>query len=258
METAQRIFDDLLSLEINVVLKPGMTARKMPDPPYALLDIIGEYDGYVCRHSATLNAAWAERLGDAPVPVRPPQKEKDAPALSRRQTDPDGALRTGLRVQSVGNDLSFETFDELRERAVEAEAVYKALTTAGFADDGTGIILKRIYRNCDQIKGIVGRPEMRKAMEADGIPTTLPLRPDEIIVIRKAWDVGTETVMMQTVAQLDGDVITRIQRGRESAANQAIHELHQEAVASALAHWQFLVRTVSEFLTQNVRSFFLR
>lgn len=257
METAQRIFDDLLSLEVNVVLKPGMTARKMPEPFYALLDIIGEYDMYLCRHAGALNQAWAQRLQMAAVPVRPPQKEEATPAKSYRMTESDGTLRQPLRAETVGDEVSYDTFDELRERAVEAEAVNKAVIAGGGPDDGTGVILKRIYRNCDQLKGIVGREELKAALTQPGVPT-LPLRSDEVITIRKIWDVGTETVLMQTVAQLDGDVITRVQRGRESAANQAIHELHRQAVGNALAHWQFLVRTVSEFLTESVRSFFLR
>lgn len=258
MPTAQRILDDLLSLEVNVVLKPGMTARKMPEPAYALLDIIGEYDMYLCRHAGSLNSAWTQRLGAAAVPVRPAQKEDESPAKSFRMTEADGTLRKPLSAETVGNELSYETFDQLRERAVEAEAVYRALVSSGAPDDGTGMIFKRIYRNCDQLKGIVGREEVRAALAAAPGIATMPLRSDEIITIRKIWDVGTETVMMQTVAQLDGDVITRIQRGRESAANKAIHDLHREAVGTALEHWQFLVRTVSEFLTESVRSFFLR
>ena len=44
---ARNIFDDLLTLEVNVVLKPGMTARKLPEPVQALLDVMGDYDNWL-------------------------------------------------------------------------------------------------------------------------------------------------------------------------------------------------------------------
>src|SRR5947208_17033875 len=75
MSTAQRIFDDLLSLEINVVLKSGMTARKMPEPPYALLDIVADYDMFLCNQGHALNKVWGDH-GSPPVQVRPPEKEQ--------------------------------------------------------------------------------------------------------------------------------------------------------------------------------------
>src|SRR5207247_1997171 len=124
---------------------------------------------------------WGDH-GSPPVEVRPAEKEKPKPP---RQTDQDGKLRVPLRTASVGNALSFETFDELRERAVEAESVYKEAAGSWTADDGTGVILKRIYRNCDQIKGILARPEIAHALGQPGgdgsaVPT-LPLLSDEII-----------------------------------------------------------------------------
>ena len=58
MNAAQRIFDDLLNLEVSVILKPGMTARKMPAPAHALLDIIGDYDSFLCGAANAVNPHW--------------------------------------------------------------------------------------------------------------------------------------------------------------------------------------------------------
>ena len=32
-DAARRLFDDLLNIEVSIILKPGMTARKMPERP---------------------------------------------------------------------------------------------------------------------------------------------------------------------------------------------------------------------------------
>ena len=55
---ARNIFDDLLTLEVNVVLKPGMTARKLPEPVQALLDVMGDYDNWLAVFAGRINPAW--------------------------------------------------------------------------------------------------------------------------------------------------------------------------------------------------------
>ncbi len=258
VEAARRLFDDLLNIEVSIIVKPGMTARKMPQPVHALLDIIGDYDSYLCIVGNELNRAWPLST-DNPVQVRPSVEPSDTKKPHPR-TGWDGKLTTPLETASVDDVVSTAIFDRLRERAVEAEAVYRH--TLGRPDarpSERGVTLKRIFRNCDQLKGILERPAVA-AVVGDGIgrdaspAPDLHLTSDEIITLRKVWEVGTETVVMQSVAQLDGDIITRIQQGRESTSDQAIHQLHRQSLESALEHWKFLGETAALFL----RSFFLR
>ena len=262
MDSAQRIVDDLLSLEIDIILKPGMTARKIPEPPNALLDIIGWYD--TCLHQAAkrLNEVWETQEGP-PIEVRP-SIEGDAIQSPNRRTDPStGILAEPLRTASVDQVVSENVFDQLRERAVETEAVYRhAVGERWIVEDETGVLLTRIFRNCDQIKAVLSRTEVKNVVgggiDRDHARTvTLPLESSEIVSIRKIWEIGTESVVMQTVVQLDGDIVTRIQQGREAALHKPLHELHQQAVSSALEHWQFLAKTVATFLSDALRGFFL-
>jgi len=263
MDTAQRIVDDLLNLEIDIIVKPGMTARKMPDPPQALLDVIGWYDSYLCRSANRINPVW-EQNGRPAVQVRPSITGGKTQSPNRQTDIATGELTERLRDESVPNVVAENTFDQLRERAVEAEAVYRRLLLEGWAvEDQTGVILTRIYRNCDQVKATLARDEVKgvvgNGVDRDNARTVvLPLTSDEVVTLRKIWEIGTETVVMQTVAQLDGDIITRIQSGLETAAHKPLHDLHQEAVSSALKHWQFLAQTVAQFLSSTLRGFFLR
>ena len=265
MDTGQRIVDDLLNLEIDIIIKPGMTARKMPEPPHALLDVIGMYDTYLCQAANRMNPVW-DAMGTPrpPVQVRP-SSESPEPQSPNRQTDPaTGRLTQPLRTASVPDVISEDVFDQLRERAVEAEAVYRRLVAVEkrLPEDETGVILTRIFRNCDQVKALLTKPEVKSVLRAgvdrDNARTlVLPLESPDIVVLRKIWEIGTETVVMQTVAQLDGDIVTRIQRGREVAAYKPLHDLHQQAVASALKHWQVLAQTVATFMSSVLRGFFL-
>ena len=79
---------------------------------------------------------------------------------------------------------------------------------------------------------------------------------EHLMILRKAWEVGTESVVMQTVAQVDGDIVTRIQNDHADAAHQQVHDIHQQMVGESLQHWRFLFATVATFTLGVFRSFF--
>jgi hypothetical protein len=258
---ARNIFDDLLTLEVNVVLKPGMTARKLPEPVQALLDVMGDYDTWLGVFAGRLNPAWARYQRAA---TRAGAGPPDLPERTLKRVWDEGGLKAALSYQPVcegdATEVTIDAFDELRERAKTAEVMYRLLLNEGRfpgGDDGSGILLKRIYRNCDQIKGVLARQA-----EGDGKPAAqdltrkttsarvLQLSADDVLIVRKVWEVGTETIAMQTVAQIDGDVVTRIQEARATLADRQVHELHREAVGNAMKHWQFLVETLVTVTTK--------
>jgi len=255
----QRIIEDLLCIEVNVIIKPGMTARKMPEPHQALLDVAGDYDRFLRERARPLNQKWRE-AGHEPVTVRDP----GAPPQYSEAGD-DGCLHNDLRTDPIPTSkVKIETFGELRERAVEAEAVQRHLQQRGPGlDNEDPIIFRRIYRNCDQIKGIICRRDVKQVIDLgigrDSAPdVSLPLTSRDIIILRKVWEVGVESVDMQTVAQLDGDIVTRINRAHADASNTALHRLHQATVETTLEHWQFLFQTIVQFGSKALQSFLSR
>lgn len=260
---ARELFDDLLTLEVNIIVKPGMTGRKMPDMPHALLDIFGDYDINLCFTAGKLNPVWDEFRTSARG-----RAFQESPPPGSLLVQPDGQLIPGLQTATFfapDATVTAGDFDRLRAEARKADELYRLLIANGLAlDDGSLIILKRIFRNCDQIKSILsgrgmggeeGAEKVRRAAKKglsrkESEVGDLPLTADEVLVVRKAWELGTETVAMQTVAQLDGDVITRIQGARLVAADKPLHDLHREAVGNALQHWQFLVQTLVQITTK--------
>jgi hypothetical protein len=254
---AKNIFDDLLTLEVNVIVKPGMTARKIPTPAQALLDVLSDYDIWLCEFAGRINPAWARYRVDPATPLPPP-----LPDAAR------GRVWTGTAlIESLPSDAVYDgdtttvtaaAFDTLRERARTAEVMYRLLLGAkriAGGDDGSAVLLKRIYRNCDQIKGVLSRAELPDPGAAplnrrSTATRDLVLSADDQLIVRKVWEVGTETIVMQTVAQLDGDVVTRVQQARAGVADEPIQTIHREAVANALKHWQFLVETLVTLTTK--------
>jgi hypothetical protein len=261
---AKTIFDDLLNLEINVIIKPGMTARKMPEPWGALANIAEGYEDLLCEFASLVEPVWEERGRRPPIRVLSAEDAlaRGAGRSKHSRVGDDGLLEeihTGSVVGSTGKTAGYDTFDRLRVWALEAAAV--ARVVAAVADwpsrevlAGRDVLLKRIYRNCDHLleilRDVPHEDEARTMVKRDA-----DYRPDQLLNLRKIWEVGIETVVMQTVVQLDGDIITRIQEGRTAASNKAIHDLHRDAVESAIRNWQFFGQTVAQFLTSALRRF---
>lgn len=69
-----------------------------------------------------------------------------------------------------------------------------------------------------------------------------------ITQIRKIWDTGTETVVMQTLVQMDGDIITRVHPRYADAAAARLHQLHNEATRTAIETWKDMALLVASLV----------
>jgi hypothetical protein len=113
-------------------------------------------------------------------------------------------------------------------------------------------VLSRIKNNCDQLKGVAvdvtgqGRVELGKARLDRNTGTVFAT--NDLVLLRKTWDVGAERVLMQTVVQLDGDVVFRIQTGLDDARRLALQGAHQAAVDASFRQWSFLVDTLGRWI----------
>jgi len=242
-KSAERIAGDLLNLEINTIIASGMVAQKMPEPGHALLDIAKHYQGYLQNAYAQIDAA------------------QHSSGITHAEAIPRVELR-----QCYADDA---TFFALREQADSALAAREQLRRAGI-ELGTDedAILLRIQRNCDLLRslfrgladrGVVIKPDeiSRNSLATnEDVRRKLALLPHEMVALRKIWDLGTSRVVMQTVVQLDGDVVNRIQQGCETSTFKCLHDAHGELVRTSLGQWQFLAKTVAEFAGSMVKRIF--
>ena len=59
---------------------------------------------------------------------------------------------------------------------------------------------------------------------------------------------GVEQVVMQTVIQLDGDMISRIQKGYEHAEFRGLQQLHLATCRMGVETWETMTRLVVHFI----------
>ncbi|VEN74697.1 conserved hypothetical protein [Candidatus Desulfarcum epimagneticum] len=216
-ESVKAIAQDLTSLEVNTIIKHDMTGRKMPKPRHALIDIAESY---------------LIKLADMGFPVE------------------TGSVRPG----------SFDSFDQIREKAAEGILKFKKKASRKPLDDEQEsdlVLLHRIKRMSDQIKGLMKSFEKRgvavwnndiSRADIENQAPDLPLATEELVLIRKIWDMGLEHIAMQTVIQMDGDVITRIQARYADKDSKVIHSIHNQSVSVSLKFWGQLVRILKDIL----------
>jgi hypothetical protein len=95
-----------------------------------------------------------------------------------------------------------------------------------------------------------GQPGGDRMMLALSVPVTSA----QITEMRKIWETGAERVVMQSVIQMDGDVITRVHPGMRE--DRVLHELHNQATVTAIKTWMDMFRLISGLLAKGFNALF--
>ncbi len=247
IEALGDIARNLLNLEVNTILCDGITAEKMPGPVEALTDIAQRYHRFLRNR--------IDELRQAGIDV--------------------GAMLPGLTDKGASVDFAawdihaadLATFEALHRAAQSCIAALHRQPLHGWGPNE--IILDRIRGNAEQIKAIYhGLGQADIAVDAAGIEIGDSLAPpppgapapllsqSEVVRLRKIWEVSTETIAMQTVILIDGDVFSRIQSGWETNADHALHALHRQAVEASVGQWTNLFRIAAELIGSVFQGFF--
>lgn len=261
---------DLVNLEINTILKDNMTAQKMPSVPHVLLDIAIEYLNEMITLGLDPRPYWQtaiDSVGERKVELleipKPddPQGRKVSLWTGKRPTFDTDHLQNGER-----------DFGHLRWLA-RGLAIHPDFTKR-FSEEEQRIheqVLERITRNCDEIRTIVkaltdksrdkarwvhylgkGRREVIQAIQDNGPPPLLDIT--DAVTIRKIWEVGTERVVLQTVIQVDGDVISRVNRSFATQQSQVVFDIHLHSIKTSVECWRYLLEVVGKLAGRTIDS----
>jgi hypothetical protein len=190
MERTDGIFEDLLNIEVNTIVKYSMTAEKMPPLPFALLDIVSDYGSALAELRVDLEPyfaksreqCWTEMVG---TPCEITARENFAivhgaskqpaegelldyvndlwPVLEAKDKQPRPLAPAAIKFSMAEMDNGWDTFERLRIAALEAAEHVK--------DGNDHVMLNRIVGSCARLKymlqGLQQRPPLpRKASRA--------------------------------------------------------------------------------------------
>jgi hypothetical protein len=109
-------------------------------------------------------------------------------------------------------------------------------------------LLERIRKNSDQLMGIFLRIDAGRAQPIEltraqqQLPQEVELKPEELLVVRKAWELMLDEIAMQTTIQIDGDVVQRILRRAPKGVDlDQVMKAHERAVDISTSFWGDLV-----------------
>lgn len=262
-----RALRDVTRLEINTILKPALQAVTPTSSIEAL------------RAIAYVYHRWLDHYPDGPLGygiardraarlVIPPADAAGFPDWCRHRggtlsgDEPDhaeelaAAFGTLLTVSRRLTQAIVET--EVPPDSGSAETPH----TPANARQRDLVLLGRIERNTDGLCEILRRYRQATAPPASGrrkaadppTPGTVEgfdrwLGTDDRLRIRKIWEIGTADIAMQTVIQIDGDVVTYVQPYYARAAHRELHALHRQSVEASMTMWATLIQTISALIT---------
>ncbi len=258
-ERFQKLATDLLSLEVNTIVTHDMiAARKVPELAHTLLDIATTYARQLDEvyGVAKYEGAPVDQQG-RPIPnPRSLATTKGEVTFEAQPLD----VRTVARLDAK----TFRDINITAERALAdpgsnqtrslSSASQAIITRIRDSSMELAIILERLH--LDEGAGHGPLEKTKSGLDAlarDGKSIELDVSEHERLRIQKIWELGVETIMMQTIIQLDGDVITRLQADYASPEYTHLWQAHQSSVSAAIESWQYLVETVGRLSAALIR-----
>jgi hypothetical protein len=96
-----------------------------------------------------------------------------------------------------------------------------------------------------------GTPEQTAAALFAHPRPAFDIDPDITLMIRKAWDIGTRSVVMQTTLQIDGDVTQAMARSlldRPAEQRDFLLQLHAAATRDGIDQWKRFYELLGEIV----------
>lgn len=259
-----RSMRDVSRLEVNTILKPALRAVTPPNALEAIADVVGLYRRWFAlypssRLSDGVDRAEAERLVAAdgePVGWRAPDDVASEPGLIAV----DRLVAALHEVQATATDLT-RTLEAIDQKADDGPA--ESPHTPANTRRRNVIMASRIERNARVLVDILTRyqaaaigadlPSRRRKTKPSGLNPIDAfeawLTTDDRLRIRKIWEIGTADIAMQSVIQIDGDVVTYVQPYYARDTHHAVHALHYQSVQTSITMWSTLIGTISAFVT---------
>ncbi len=231
--------EDLLSLEVNTIIKSNITGRKMPNVRHALMDINIEYyekllefrDVMFKQCQLSFNVRDLDDNGN------------ETQAFQELKQYP-GSLDAFIWTRRKSNNFLKAILSKMESDVNSTPEQLELM-------DDAMVHLRRMKYNCDQIRDVLSLTTDQNKVGRGDVNTSpiLNLKAKSISIIRKIWEVGTEDIAMQTIVQLDGDVISRIGPKHAKSDNLKLLDFHTRGIDISLKYWETIIKIVKSFFS---------
>jgi hypothetical protein len=243
--------EDVLTLEINTIVKANMSACKMPNSRReALWGLAGDYHlqlvEYGCREPVRWGGAglmaFLEFYDRANKGIRETELELNQSLMT------DAAKKTALREKAamlqrikVQSEQLISVFDDLaRAKGIDFNVEEQRRLLEQRAEEAQ-LRPPLLY----DIESVAWNNDLTRA-QIQRQAEDLELDTVQLGLLRKIWEIGTERILLQTVIHVDGDVTTRVAESFLIHRDPNLLHIHQEGINTSVQFWSNLVKTIRE------------
>jgi hypothetical protein len=255
MSFFKTLAQDLLTLEINTIIKQDMSAVKMPaQRRQALYELSKIYHLKLkelgVREPSYWQFAGIRSFGELRDCAKRgiPQFEKELKSATKgEQENIQETIKILERIQDQSSNI-VDLFYNLRERVKDK----MQRNAEGYGDVPDHIPLNVLQERerkgeLEPAKSHIGSEMWNNDLDRRRMNQIedLDLTPQQITLIRKAWEIGTERIVLQTVIQIDGDVTTRLSERFARNPNDTLLHIHNDSIEVSTRFWSNLVKTLA-------------
>ena len=259
---------DLLVMEISTIESETISGHKMPWFPHAVIDVLTKYaDWFVIAQDVKMGTVLS---------LRDPLTRDALVALTLDETpDSDARITNGWRtIEQIRRTAKLLVDDEVmgalhkrplkpieRSLAVRIRRncdQLKAMVVRFRATDSwkryflTDASLRNIakaqtetsslhgWKTFRQVDDGLTRTEISQAVEKAGKSEQAVLDSDAAIRLRKMWELGTDSIVAQTLVHIDGDTVTRVHHGMDQDTLTYYLNIHNQGIDTAVKQWRTL------------------
>lgn len=260
---------DLTHLEINTIIKDEMSASKAPSSPRLLLhavavkfdlklislgDIYYEIDTFEGSGKLFFNEKLKMggsgvksflELRDRARNFHEKIKKNESILLNQQKMEGtqftkeiiDADIKMIQRIEAISNDI---------RNIISIKGVLPQPDNNQFQRWFRKLFRPNVFQSAEILDfdetDSISKFRVMTESEAEQQELNLDLR--QLLVIKKANDIGTEKVVLQTIIGIDGDVTTRISKSFAKQPTDFINDMHHEATVISVKFWENLVNIV--------------
>jgi hypothetical protein len=253
---------DLIDIETNTILSIGITGRKMPNYPHALQDIIDKYANFLADEIGVNVDQFCREFDQSVRQEASKPEDPDSASIENdqaaREIEPDFTVGGSYSTALPNGPWSFYLLRWLAantlgqtERRIPEQHV-SVVTRIRVSSDQLKSVTRELKRlgggnpYIDVTRAAILALEAKAEAERPAMP---PAPPEALVMIRKIWDIGADSIVFQTVQQLDGDVIFRVRRGLDLSKRHVLLEAHQQACNVAMSYWRSMFELIAALIS---------
>lgn len=251
----KKLASDLLRLEINTIFTESLGGTKPSTFRRLLCDLAEDYRIKMGRYEAYLAGA------------EPPSENREVQGYVKYNGG-----REAYKELLKKSEYLWEAYQDIANMTPPTEETAKA--------KGRLLLIGRIYDQCNMILDVFSHlrddAEVMKAeLTANGVteidlaeyPNLLwdndydvnvihtvkdyELAPDQMAAVQKAYEIGTQQILLQTVVQIDGDITSYVTTrflDMQASEQEMMLKMHETAMNTSIRLWQYLFQTIGSLV----------